>query len=179
VNIHVHPLVVLRAALVIFTVAIVHTELLVELRIFDVAPDPFVLIAVAAGLTAGPDRGAAMGFAAGLTFDLFLPTPFGLSALVYCITGYLVGQVENALVRPAWWISGVFAAGGTAFGVIGYVLVGELLGQKHLLSELPDVIGGTVLYNAALAPLVVRVIAWVWRAAEDAPRPLRVDRVLN
>lgn len=176
---HVHPTVWLRAALVIFTVTILHTELLTDLRVFGVAPDPFVLIAVAAGLTAGPDRGATMGFVAGLAFDLYLPTPFGLSALAYCLTGYLVGHVENTLVRPAWWIAGVFAAGGTAFGVTTYVLIGELVGQEHLLDDLGDVLAVVVLYNAVLAPVIVRLVGWVWRGGEDAPRPLRVDRVLN
>lgn len=176
---HVHPLVWLRAGLVVFTTAVVHTELLADLRVFDVAPDPFVLLAVAAGLTGGPDRGAAMGFVAGLTFDLFLATPFGLAALAYCVTGYLVGHVENTLVRPAWWIAVVFGAGGTALGVTLYVLTGELVGQAHLLSELPDVLVVTVLYNALLTPVMVRIVAWIWRAAEDAPRPLGVDRVLN
>ncbi|MCB0972695.1 MAG: rod shape-determining protein MreD, partial [Acidimicrobiales bacterium] len=50
---------------------------------FDGArPDVMVLVAVMAGLVAGPDRGAILGFAAGLAFDVVLTTPLGLSALV-------------------------------------------------------------------------------------------------
>ena len=46
-------------------------------------PDLMLALAVAAGLAGGPERGAWVGFAAGLLADCFLQTPLGLSALVY------------------------------------------------------------------------------------------------
>ena len=51
-----------------------------------------LLLAISAGIAAGPEWGALTGFIAGIAFDLVLQTPFGLSALSYCIVGYLVGS---------------------------------------------------------------------------------------
>ena len=63
-----------------------------RLEVFGVQGDLMLLVAVAAGLAAGPDRGATLGFAAGITFDLLLQSPFGLSALTYALVAYLVGS---------------------------------------------------------------------------------------
>ena len=64
-----------------------------------------LLLPIAAGYAAGPDRGAVFGFFAGLVADLFLPTPFGLSALVGCLLGYATGIATRGLVRSSWWLA--------------------------------------------------------------------------
>ena len=75
----------------------------------DVAPDFMMLLAVCAGFVAGPDKGAVVGFAAGLVSDLFLQsTPFGLSALAACLAGFVVGWAGTDSCGPAchgprWW----------------------------------------------------------------------------
>ena len=48
----------------------------------------------------GPEAGAWVGFTAGLATDLFLPTPFGLSALVGCVLGFVTGRVLQSLPDP-------------------------------------------------------------------------------
>ena len=72
----------LRAGLVVLAFALVQQTLMLDLRSGGVHPDIMVLLPILAGLVGGPARGASMGFASGLVADLFLPTPFGLSALV-------------------------------------------------------------------------------------------------
>ena len=42
-------------------------------------PDVMILVAIAAGLVAGAERGALVGFVAGLAYDVVLTTPLGLS----------------------------------------------------------------------------------------------------
>ncbi|MEA2703532.1 MAG: rod shape-determining protein MreD [Actinomycetota bacterium] len=71
----------LRLPPVLLFALILHTAVFPQLRIFDVAPDVLLLFAIAGGLAGGPDRGAVLGFVAGILADLFLQTPFGLSAL--------------------------------------------------------------------------------------------------
>ena len=169
----------LRVALVLFTATVLQIGLLSDLRIAGVSADLLLAVTVAAGLTGGPNAGAAVGFAAGLIFALFLPTPLGLSAFAYCLTGYLVGLVENALVRTAWWISILFTIGGVAFGTSLYILIGELVGQSQLFSDdTLKVIIIVSLYSAIFAPLCVWAMGWAL-GRSSTPRPQRLRVVMN
>ena len=116
-------------------------------------------VAIAAGLAAGPERGAVVGFAAGLAFDLLLQTPFGLSALTYALVGYLVGRLQDSVLRAAWWIPVATAAAASAVGVILFAVLGTVVGE--------DLVGcgsscGSALVVAVLnrraPPLVVRAV---------------------
>ena len=39
-----------------------------------------------------------------LTDLLFLETPLGLSAMVYCLVGYGVGLLQAGVLRSSWWL---------------------------------------------------------------------------
>ena len=90
----------LRVALVIFIVLMVQQTVMVALRIDGAHPDLLWLLPITAALLDGPETGAVVGFWAGLAFDLVLPTPFGLSALVGCLLGYAVGSLDNRRRPP-------------------------------------------------------------------------------
>lgn len=169
----------LRIALVLFTATVLQIGLLSDLRIAGVSADLLLAITVAAGLTGGPNTGAIVGFSAGLIFDIFLATPLGLSAFAYCLTGYLVGLVENALVRTAWWISTLFTVGGVAFGTTVYVVLGELVGQSQLFTaDFPKVLIIVSLYSAVFAPLCVWTMNWAV-GRSSTPRPAKLRVVMN
>ena len=74
-----------------------------------------------------------MGFGTGLVADLFLPTPFGLSALVGCLVGFAVGVATLALDRTAWWLPPVAALGASALYEVIYAVLGSVLGQPQML----------------------------------------------
>src|SRR5205807_9679243 len=79
---------IVRVAFVIFLVVMVQQTVVVALRVGGAHPDLLWLLPITAALLDGPETGAIVGFWAGLAFDLVLPTPFGLSALVGCVLGY-------------------------------------------------------------------------------------------
>ena len=95
---------VARITLVVGLFVTVQQTLMLDLRVGGVHPDVMILLPVVAGIIGGPGRGASMGFGAGLVADLFLPTAFGLSALVGCLIGFGVGVATLALDRTAWWL---------------------------------------------------------------------------
>ena len=114
-----------RLSLVVFGFVAVQETVMLDLRIGGVHPDIMVLIPIVAGIIGGPSRGATIGFATGLVADLFLPTPFGLSALVGCLLGFGVGLATVAVDRTAWWLAPLVALGGSAlyevvYGVLGF-----------------------------------------------------------
>ena len=131
-----------------------------------------VLLAIAAGFVAGPERGAIVGLRRRAWPSTWCcSTPFGLSALVYTFVGYVVGVVgRQRHPRPSWWITPV--AGGAGLGapaMVAYALVGEVLGQATLRAH-PSPLSSwsSRLLNAVLAPLAVRAMRWT--LADDVDR---------
>ena len=131
-----------------------------RLEVFGVQGDVMLLIAVAAGLAAGPDRGATLGFVAGLSFDLLLQSPFGLSALTYALVAYIAGSLQDSVLRAAWWIPVVTAAAASALGVILYGVFGTMVGEDLIGLSLVRIalVVGTL--NAVAAPFVLRAVRW-------------------
>jgi rod shape-determining protein MreD len=154
-----------RAAAALALTLVVHLTLLSRLRIDNVRPDALLLLALMAGLVAGPERGAVVGFCAGLLADLFLQTPFGLSALTYCLVGFAVGSLQTGILRAAWWIPVVTGAGASVAGTVLYAVLGAMVGQTAFVSpRLPAIALIVGFMNGALAPAAVRLVGWVFRA---------------
>ena len=158
------------------TAAVILVTLVLQVCLFSrfsyegARPDVMIALAVTAGFVCGPDRGAIVAFAAGLSFDVVLTTPFGLSALVYTVIGYVVGTLASNVVRAAWWISPAVVAVGSAAGVFFYALVAQVLGQSSFSgTPLSTVVVVVALVNAAISPLMVRALRWA-RADETDPR---------
>jgi rod shape-determining protein MreD len=126
-----------------------------------------LLVALAAGLAAGPERGAAIGFASGLLYDLTLQTPCGLSALTYAILAFLVGSLQDSVLRAAWWIPVSTAAAGSAAGVILYVVFGTVVGVEYLGVSIPKVVIVVALLNALLASPTIRSLRWATGTQES------------
>ena len=150
-----------RVPLVLLTAMIVHTAVLTQVRIAGVMPDIMLLLAVAAGLEAGPSYGAATGFAAGLVSDLFLSTPLGLSALVFSLTGYATGVAKAGLLRAAWWFPVAVAFVASSAGMALFALIGTTIGERDLLNaHLTTVMLVVGVTNALLALPVLRLVRW-------------------
>jgi rod shape-determining protein MreD len=150
-----------RCTIVLAVVLAVQNTLLDSVRVAGAHPDAMLLLAVAGGYVAGPDRGAGFGFAAGLLADLFLPTTFGLSALVGCLVGYGTGLAVRGLVRSSWWLPLIVSAGATAVGLTMYAILGAVLGEPGVLRI--DLVPAVVVATPAalvLATPVVRMVAW-------------------
>jgi len=160
---------VLRCLGVIVVTLLVQTTLGLDLRVFGAHPDLMVLLPIAAGLAAGPEEGAAVGFAAGIAIDLFLPTPFGLSALVYCLVGFGVGYSTRAMDRSVGWLAPGAALAGSAAAVMLYAVLGAVLGQESMLdTDLGAIVAVVAIVNAVLAPFAVRLMRWALGTAEGS-----------
>jgi rod shape-determining protein MreD len=144
----------------LLTALLLQTTLLAQMRIFGVMPDLMLLVAVAGGITAGATRGAALGFAAGMLIDLFLPTPLGLSALVFTLVGYGVGVANTGVLRSAWYIPVLTSGGASVAGVTLYALIGSVLGERMIDGHLITIALVVGVFNAVLAPVAVKFVDW-------------------
>jgi rod shape-determining protein MreD len=156
-----------RSTFVIVVVLVVQHALLDGLRLDGAHPDLMVLLPIAAGYTAGPERAAVFGFVSGLVADLFLPTPFGLSALVGCLLGFGTGLSTQGLVRSSWWMAPLVAAAATAAGLGGYAILGAVLGDPAMVRIYlaPALVVATPA-AALLAIPFVRAMSWALPARQ-------------
>jgi rod shape-determining protein MreD len=138
------------------------------LELFGVQADLLLLVAIAGGIAAGADRGAAIGFASGLTYDLFLQTPFGLSALTYAIVAYLVGSLQDSILRASWWIPVLTATAASVLGVILYGVFGTVLGDELIGLDLVRVALIVGLLNTIAAPFMIRAMRWATGSSSGA-----------
>jgi rod shape-determining protein MreD len=171
-----------RVGLVIVLFISVQQTLMLDVRVNGIHPDIMVLLPIVAGVVGGPARGASMGFTAGLVSDLFLPTPFGLSALVGTLLGFAVGGATLALDRTAQWLPPVAALLGSAVYEVVYGLLGSVLGQPQMLHvQLFRVVVVVSLTNAVLAVPAMRLVTWSLPAAstEGVPTSMVSSGVLR
>jgi rod shape-determining protein MreD len=151
----------LRLPLALVIALVLHTTVLAQVRIFGVMPDVMLLLAVVAGLEAGPGYGATMGFVSGMLSDLLLPTPLGLSALVFTVVGYVVGVTKGGLLRSTWWFPVAVALVASAAGQALFALIGTVIGEEGLLNRhLTAIIIVVAVTNAILAMPFLRLARW-------------------
>lgn len=152
---------VLRWALVLTVGLVLQVTVVGDLQLLEVRPDLMLLVAVSAGVAAGPGRGAVVGFVAGLLLDLFLPGRLGVAALAAGVAGFVAGVAADAVIRPSKWISTAIVTLTSAGGVLLYAVLSHLLG-RHLLADaqLMPVIGIVAAVNGLLTVPVVAVCRW-------------------
>lgn len=156
------PRAVARGLLVVAGVLLVQSTIVLEITVAGTHPDIMVLLPVAAGIAAGPEEGAVVGFVGGIAADLLLPTPFGLSALVGCLVGYAVGFTTGSITREVWWFPPLVALAASAAWVMLYAVLGAVLGEGQFVQvDLVAVVLVVAVANAVLATPAVRVMGWV------------------
>jgi rod shape-determining protein MreD len=171
-----------RVGLVIILFVVVQQTVMLDLRVDGIHPDIMILLPIVAGVVGGPARGASMGFTAGLVSDLFLPTPFGLSALVGTLIGFSVGAATLALDRTSQWLPPVAALLGSAIYEVVYALLGSVLGQPQMLhAQLFQIVVVVSLANMVLALPAMRLVTWSLPAAstEGVPTSMVSSGVLR
>ncbi len=162
-----------RVVLLILVAVIVQGPVLDRMQVARSHPDLLLLLPVVAGLVGGPGEGAWVGFLAGLAADLPLPSAFGLSALVFTLTGFAVGSIVQALIEGPWWVVPLTGAVGTAIGELLYVGVATVTDQSLVLRDpkaIAYVVGVVSVANAVLAVPVAYGMRWAV-GADDAAVP--------
>ena len=109
------------------------------LAVQDYRPDFVVIFILYFGLLVGSFYGVIAGFIIGLLIDLTpLVSYFGLSSLIYSITGYLAGQLQDKYIRwslfafHAAWLC-IIAFHFLVFTYVRYQLLFEVDILKYLL----------------------------------------------
>jgi rod shape-determining protein MreD len=161
-----------RLLLVLLSLLIVQVGVVADLRVFGAMGDLMLLVAIAAGSVSGPNRGAAYGFWAGVTYDLLLETPFGLSPLVYALVGYAVGIASAWYVEARAWYHVAVAGLASMIGVAVLVGVALGLGVRYPLEDVARIAPVAAVWSALLILPFRRMLRWV--IGEEEPERFRM-----
>lgn len=154
----------LRLGVVILLALVVQVTVFADVRVWGVAPELLVLLAVMFGYWFGLERGPTAAFVVGLLWDIYLPTPLGLSAIVLSVAAFAVAAGGAELFRDTKLQIAAVAGIGTVGAVCGYALLGEVMGQRGLVDlEMLRVAMIAGLINSLLAPLTKPLMAWAVR----------------
>jgi rod shape-determining protein MreD len=163
---------------VILLLLLVQSTVLLSIDLGGMHPDIVWLLPITAALLAGPVTGAIIGFWAGLAFDLVLPTPFGLGALVGCLLGFSVGAAVVALDASAIWLRPVAAVIGAVAADMLFAVLGAIFGQQQMVQI--DFFSLFVVVAAASVVLVLPVDRLVrWALITDGNRRTLVSANAN
>jgi rod shape-determining protein MreD len=152
-----------RGAVVVALVFGIHEALLRGLRIDGVRPDILLGVGIVAAVIGGPEVGAIVAFALALLGDLFVNTPFGLSALVASTVAFLAGSVRFSLGTHTRWAVPILTVLGSVLGEVLWALIGTVLGLPSLLHPHLALIAGVVAaVNLVIAGPASVVMRWVF-----------------
>jgi rod shape-determining protein MreD len=158
-----------RAAALVLVVLLVQVTIASDLHVLGVQPELLLLVAASAGVVAGPDRGAIVGFSAGLAYDIFLQTPFGLTALVYASVGYATGSVQLQLASQTRRARMSSVAVASAAGVLLWVAVGRVVDEAQVpLGSVVRVALVAGVLNGVVGLAGTRALAWVFAPGAQA-----------
>jgi rod shape-determining protein MreD len=146
---------------------IVQVALLNQIVVWGAHPDLFVLFPVAAGLVQGPQRGAIVGFIAGLAADLVVQLPFGLSPLTFVLAGFASGLIGKARAASDVGPSDAFRCVVLATATAAlYAVIGTAVGQPGLLSSQTGRALVVVAVGAVILSLpALSIIRWCFAGA--------------
>jgi rod shape-determining protein MreD len=146
----------IRLPLLLITVVVLQHSGVGGLSISGIHPDIIVGLVCATGIVAGREKGALIGFLAGILADSFLVTPYGLSALIYTVVGYLSGELERFELADSRIVSYLAVGAMSGVGVVLFYGTEFVLGIHNPLShQLLAEVSVVSLLNVVISPILV------------------------
>jgi rod shape-determining protein MreD len=121
-------------------------------------PELLLLMTVALGMSEGPAFGATTGFVMGLSTDLVLQLPAGVSALTFTIIGYAAGRVRAQVQSPGAWLPMAMVAIATFAGLVFYAAFNRVLGERFGVVGVARAAFLAAAYNCLLTPFVFPIV---------------------
>jgi rod shape-determining protein MreD len=159
-----------KGLLVLVSALVLQSAVVSQLGLFGAHGDVLILVPITVALTVGAERGAVAGFIAGLAVDLLVTTPFGLTALTYCLVGYAIGAFQSGVLTSSWWLPLLAAVAGSALGTSFWALAATVIGEEGLLNgDLLRIVLAVAVVALVLVMPALRIAKWV---ESDLHQPL-------
>jgi rod shape-determining protein MreD len=153
----------LKAAILLFVVAILQVSLLSSVSIAGGMPNLLLVTLVAVALLRGSIFGAAGGFFGGLLLDTANLETLGLTSLVLTVGGYWIGRYGETTGRDRTHAPYVSVAVVTVLYAVGVLVLHFLLGdpvsgRRILLDSLAPTIAFNLVLTAPVYWLVAKLL---------------------
>jgi rod shape-determining protein MreD len=156
-----------RLAAVAVLALVFQVAVLDQIVVWGAHPDVLVILPAAAGLLQGPQRGAIVGFVAGVAADLVVQLPFGLSLLAFVLAGFAAGLIARASTASDGGLADVIRCVLLAVATLAlYVLIGTAIGQPGLLTvQTARALGVVAIGAVILSAPVLSLMRWCFLGA--------------
>ena len=152
---------VTRWFVVVLTATVLQIGIAPNFPVGGVIADFLLLVSISAGIAAGPQRGAIVGFWSGLAYDFIRPGPLGLSALAYTVIGFVVGSLLVSVLQVRRWLAAAIVVVATMAGELLAAVGSQLFGGQTLTNpRLWTIVTICGLVNGVLSLGVVPVARW-------------------
>lgn len=147
----------------------------VDLQVGGVIIQVMMATAAAAGVAGGSERGAVVGFAFGVMYDLAEGTPLGSTAIAMTIAGVVGGLLALITADPQWWLGAIFTGLGSAAGVAMVPVVRVFIGESApFQNRLTVVVVVVAVAGAVMSPVLIPLARWCLRLKRPAwTQPVR------
>lgn len=126
-----------KFTLCLFATEIIQSTILARLPIFDARPNMSLALVVALSILYGDKLGSYTGLGLGLVEDVVHAQVLGIRALIYFITGHLIGramQNTSSFLPSGIFITMLATIAGTILNLlIYYLLAGQPTGLSYLM----------------------------------------------
>lgn len=137
------------------------------ISIAGISPNFLIIVVVVAAMINGSDQGAGVGFVGGLMFDLLGAGAVGPAALVFTITGYLVGLLAQHLFAEGWLLPVTVLGIASLFSEFLYLVFSSLLGSSvPFFTALYAFVLPTAVYTSIISVLLFSIISRVLQQDE-------------
>ena len=168
------PADVVKAAVLLFGVAVVQVSLLASVDVAGGSPDLLLVALVAVALLRGAVFGAVGGFVAGLLLDTATLQTLGFTSLILTVGGYWIGRYGETTGRDRTHAPFVSVAVVTVLYAVGsmllhFLLGGEVSARVVLLESLVPTVAFNLILTAPtywLVKKLLRPVEWSDRARE-------------
>ena len=140
-----------KAALLLVVAIALQTLLVSRVSVPGVTADLFLIFTVVVAISRGSMDGAIFGFVAGVVADVVFVQPLGIRALIYVLTGYVLGMIVLRFATVSPWTVLLMAAGASLFAQFAFGLFQYVIGPR---SGFLTMLGVQVLPEAVLDALV-------------------------
>ena len=151
--------------------------LFVEIQPAGVIIQVMMIVAAAAGVAGGSERGAMVGFVFGVMFDLAEGTPLGSTAFAVTLAGVIGGLLALIAADPHWWLESIFTALGSAAGVATVPVVRIFVGESEPFElQFGLVVTVMAIAGAIASPALVPFCRWMLKMRRpEWKQPLAED----
>lgn len=141
------------------------------IKIYGVVPNTALILVISLAIFHGKNKGATIGFLIGILHDIVFGRIIGLNALVFMVTGYLVGLMDQKVFKDNLFIPLILTAVATVFHETVNLLLLFMFGHKiDIFNVVKKMLIVAVIYNSILSPIIYFYVSKLFKTGSMKKR---------